>query len=199
MAICVALFSGTGIGGKHSLSMQGRVAMPGGTGARNVKTCLRSGNAVFDSGHKDASRFADRFSAAIAMRHGLEARVLLPDTGEREKAIAGNPCPEATAGPGTLHPGFPGAARETPDPERPESPGKSSERFHPGGRVFYVHAPEGVGGTRLAASAGKLPGIAMTDRNRRTVCDIRDMAKACGDDARQTLPAGRAARAGVGK
>ena len=73
--------------------------MPEGTGARNVKTCLQSGNAVVDGGHKGASRFADRFSAATRLRHGFGSPVLLPDPGEREKAITGNTSPRRQPAP----------------------------------------------------------------------------------------------------
>lgn len=57
-----------------------------------------------------------------------------------------------------------------------ESLRKGSERFRLIGSVFYLHAPEGVGRSRLAASAEKALGGPMTDRNWRTVCRLRDMA-----------------------
>jgi uncharacterized protein (DUF1697 family) len=41
--------------------------------------------------------------------------------------------------------------------------------------VFYPHAPEGVGKSKLAARAEKLLGVPMTDRNWRTVCKIMEM------------------------
>src|SRR5262245_43995429 len=41
-----------------------------------------------------------------------------------------------------------------------------SERFHLMDKVFYLHAPEGIGRSKLAANAEKLLGAPMTDRNR---------------------------------
>lgn len=53
---------------------------------------------------------------------------------------------------------------------------KDSERFCLIDDIFYLHAPEGVGRSKLAASSEKLLGVPMTDRNWNTVCRLRDMA-----------------------
>lgn len=45
----------------------------------------------------------------------------------------------------------------------------ASERFELTGRVFYLHAPEGIGRSKLAAGAEKALGVACTGRNWRTV------------------------------
>jgi uncharacterized protein (DUF1697 family) len=55
---------------------------------------------------------------------------------------------------------------------------KESERFELIDSVFYLHAPEGVGRSKLAANAEKLLGVPMTDRNWRTVCALWDIAQA---------------------
>jgi len=48
----------------------------------------------------------------------------------------------------------------------------TTERFSLADRVFYLHAPEGIGRSRLAASAERLLGVSATARNWRTVCAI---------------------------
>jgi uncharacterized protein (DUF1697 family) len=55
---------------------------------------------------------------------------------------------------------------------------KESERFELIDSVFYLHAPEGVGRSKLAANAEKLLGAPMTDRNWRTVCALWDITQA---------------------
>jgi len=55
---------------------------------------------------------------------------------------------------------------------------KDSERFRLIGRVFYLHAPEGVGRSKLASGSERLLGVPMTDRNWNTVCKLREMATA---------------------
>jgi uncharacterized protein (DUF1697 family) len=57
-----------------------------------------------------------------------------------------------------------------------ESLKTKSERFALNDRVFYLHAPDGIGRSKLAANAERALGVAMTDRNWRTICKVRDMA-----------------------
>jgi len=58
-----------------------------------------------------------------------------------------------------------------------ESLKSDSERFRLIGRVFYLHAPDGVGRSKLAAKAEKMLGVPMTDRNWRTVTTIQKLAQ----------------------
>jgi len=51
------------------------------------------------------------------------------------------------------------------------------ERFQLIDRVFYLHAPDGIGRSKLAANAERLLGVPMTDRNWRTVRALWDMAQ----------------------
>jgi uncharacterized protein (DUF1697 family) len=52
-----------------------------------------------------------------------------------------------------------------------------TERFQLLDHRFYLHAPDGVGRSRLAANAEKLLGVPMTDRNWSTVRKVWEMAK----------------------
>jgi uncharacterized protein (DUF1697 family) len=54
------------------------------------------------------------------------------------------------------------------------------ERFVLKDGVFYLHAPDGIGRSKLAANAEKLLGVALTGRNWRTVCRVMAMAKQYG-------------------
>jgi uncharacterized protein (DUF1697 family) len=56
MSTWVAFLRGINVGGKNSLPMKELVAMLESIGARNVKTYIQSGNAVFQSMEKDCSR-----------------------------------------------------------------------------------------------------------------------------------------------
>ena len=73
---------------------------------------------------------------------------------------------------------------DDPDVKGLESLKKDSERFRLIDRVFYLHAPEGVGRSKLAAGAERLLGVTMTDRNWRTVRKIGEMAKEADRRAR---------------
>jgi uncharacterized protein (DUF1697 family) len=173
----IAFFRAINVGGKNVLPMKGLVGILEGLGARNVKTYIQSGNVVFESSEKDASRLSSKMSQAIKKRFGFEPHVLLLELEDIERAIKKNPFPEAASDPQGLHAGFLASVPEKPDLEALESLKANRERFRLIDRVFYLYAPEGIGRSKLAAKAEKLLGVPMTDRNWRTVCKIREMAQ----------------------
>ena len=173
----VALFRGINVGGKNSLPMATLVSLLTDLGCRGVRTYIQSGNAVFESEVQDAGELAQAIRAAIGERCGFEPALFLLEPQDIEGAIRGNPFPEAEGDPQSLHVGFLAAVPSSPDLAGLESLRKDSERFHLTGRLFYLHAPEGVGRSKLAAAAERLLGVPVTDRNWRTVCKICDMLK----------------------
>jgi uncharacterized protein (DUF1697 family) len=157
--------------------MKELVASLEATGAREIKTYIQSGNAIFQSAEKNSSRISKRFTAEIKTRHGFEPHVLVLRLEELKKAMRENPFPEAEADPSSLHLGFLATKPKSPDLAKLSSLKKESERFHLSDHVFYLHAPEGVGKSKLAASSERLLGVSMTDRNWRTVCKVMEMAE----------------------
>jgi uncharacterized protein (DUF1697 family) len=142
----------------------------------NVKTYIQSGNVVFQCAQKAASQLASKLGIEINKRRGFAPHVLLLSLKEIEQAIAANPFPEAESDPTSLHLGFLDAVPTQPDLKKLESLKTKSERFALNDRVFYLHAPDGIGRSKLAANAERALGVAMTDRNWRTICKVRDMA-----------------------
>jgi len=172
----IALFRGINVGGKNSLSMQELVLLLEDMGARKIRTYIQSGNAAFQSAERDCSQLAGQLTAAIKKRHGFAPHVLILGRDTIDRAIAENPFPEAAADPASLHLVFLADLPKNPDLKKLASLKTASERFHLRERVFYLHAPQGVGRSRLAASVEKILGVPATDRNWRTVCKIREMA-----------------------
>lgn len=90
-------------------------------------------------------------------------------------AMAGNPFPEAELVPKTLHLAFFGES-----PTSADLPGLTAlclpnERFFLGDGVFYVHAPDGIGKSKLVERSERYLGVPITYRNWRTVCAMRDL------------------------
>ena len=158
------------------LAMEDLVATLEYTGARDVATYIQSGNAVFRSEEKDASFLSDRIRAAIEERHGFEPRVLLLGSDELERMLRSNPFPEAEAEPKRLHLYFLAASPERPDLDALEVIKGDHERFVVGDGVFYLHAPDGIGRSRLAAGVEKLLGVPATARNWSTASKVMEMA-----------------------
>ncbi len=177
MKTFIALFRGINVGGKNSLPMKELVAILEGLGAITVKTYIQSGNAVFLSDEKDLSKLADQIKLEIKKHRRFEPHVLILDLKDLKRAIQQNPFPEAEAAPQTLHAAFLADLPKKPDLKKLESLRSTSERFSLIDRVFYLHAPEGVGRSKLAANAERLLGEAMTDRNWRTVLAISKIAQ----------------------
>ena len=178
MKTYIALFRGINVGGKAKLPMKDLRAALEALGAQQVQTYIQSGNAVFQHAAEPAEGLAKRIGAEIQQRLGFEPAVLVLEPAQLEKAIAENPFPAAEAEPNTLHLGFLAAPPPHPDLEALEKLRMDSERFQLKGAIFYLHAPEGVGRSKLAAGAEKALGEPMTDRNWRTVQKIKEMLDA---------------------
>jgi uncharacterized protein (DUF1697 family) len=180
METCVLLLRGINVGGKGSLPMKELAAVLGKLGCRNVKTYIQSGNAVFQHENADLSKLAGQIGAGIRKRRGFAPHVLVLDRKAFQTILAKNPFPEAESDPKSLHVGFLDAVPAKPDLEKLESLRKKTERFRLIGKVFYLHAPEGVGRSKLAAASEKALGVPMTDRNWNTVAKLMEMLRESG-------------------
>jgi uncharacterized protein (DUF1697 family) len=180
MKTYIALFRGINVGGTNVLPMKDLVALLENIGSHNVKTYIQSGNAVFQNREENASLLSSKISAAIKEGHGFEPRVLLLTPEELERAIETNPFPEAESEPKTLHLQFLASMPKNPDLGALESIKSDRERFALRDKLFYLHAPDGIGRSKLAANTEKFLGVAITSRNWRTVCKVLTMLKQYG-------------------
>ena len=172
----VVLLRGINVGGRNALSTKELVIVLEDLGCSNVKTYIQSGNVILQSS-KNAPHLAERIGHEIERCHDFKPYVLLLNISEFEAAIAANPFPDAEADPKGLHFGFLDTAPADPDLKKLETLKTKSERFRLINKVFYLHAPDGVGRSKLAANSERLLGVSMTDRNWRTVSKIQDMAE----------------------
>ena len=180
MKTYVALFRGINVGGNNVLSMKNLVALLENIGSKNVKTYIQSGNAVFEHEEENSSLLSSRIRTTIKKSHGFEPQVLLLELEDIERAVRSNPFPEAESDPKTLHLYFLASMPNNPDLGVLESVKSDGERFALKDGVFYLHAPEGIGRSKLAANIEKVLSVAATGRNWRTVCKVMAMAKECG-------------------
>ena len=172
----IALFRGINVGGKNSLSMKELASTFESLGASKVRTYIQSGNVGFQYARKDVSGLVKKIGTEVRDRYGFQPYIFVMDLSKIERAMKMNPFPEAEAEPRSLHLGFLAVAPKKPDLKKLESLKKHSERFYLIDDIFYLHAPDGVGTSKLAASSEKLLGVPMTDRNWNTLCRLKDMA-----------------------
>jgi len=176
MTIYVALFRGINVGGKHILPMQDLRDLLAELGCENVRTYIQSGNAVF-SASDDRISLSAKITSTIEERFGFAPQVLLL-TIERLAAIASaNPYPEVEAAPKFLHVSFLTEKAGNADVDAINALKAESERFTLTDDALYLHAPDGIGRSRLAAKIDRHLGVSTTARNWRTVMKLLDLAK----------------------
>lgn len=176
--VWIALFRGINVGGHNLLPMRELTALLGKLGARDVKTYIQSGNAVFQHASDDASVLAQRITRAIDRGHGFAPRVLLLTRSQLEQAAAANPFLAHASAPSTVHLVFLAS-----DPPQPNVAGlnklkSATESFVLAGDRFYLHAPDGLARSKLASGVERLLGVEGTARNWRTVGKLLELAKA---------------------
>ena len=178
----IALFRGINVGGHNRLLMKDLRAALEGLGFINVKTYLQSGNVVFQGGSPDSGQISHDISHAISEGCQLTLEVFVLSLEELRSAIVSNPFPEGEGDPKSLHFSFLKSRPGSPDLAILESLRSPSEKFELIGNIFYLHAPDGIGRSKLAAKVEKSLGVVLTGRNWRTVNAIMSMASEIADE-----------------
>jgi uncharacterized protein (DUF1697 family) len=176
----IALFRGINVGGKNILPMKELAAGLESLGCEDVRTYIQSGNAVFRHVEPKPSNLASAIRSAIRESHGFAPEVLLLTRERLERAVISNPFPDAVAEPSRLHLFFLAATPESPDFDAIEKMRAETERFELTEDVAYLHAPAGIGRSKLAARVEKALGVAGTGRNWRSVTKILEIARSRG-------------------
>jgi uncharacterized protein (DUF1697 family) len=174
----IALLRGINVGGNNKLPMRDLVTILEGLGLQNVKTYIQSGNVVFQSEQTDQAQLSQAITNAIRQRYGFGPYVLILDLKSYGDALAANPFPEGEAEPKSLHLFFMDASPQTVDVAALDRVKAPNERYALLDRIFYLHAPDGIGRSKLAETLGKGWGVNITARNWRTVSEVMAMASA---------------------
>ncbi len=173
----IALLRGINVGGKHLLPMKALASELAELQLTNIRTYIQSGNVVLDADEKNGKALAKKITALIEARHGFAPHVLLLSRTAWQQAIDANPFPQATSDPQSLHFFFLDQPPNKPNLQALEQAKSATESYVLAGSVFYLHAPEGVGRSKLAATVEKQLGVPATARNYRTVEKIAELVK----------------------
>jgi len=190
MKTFVALFRGINIGGHHILPMKELAAILKQLNLHDVKTYIQSGNAVFRCKSRSAPLLSKEISSAIAGKYKFTPHVFVLELSEFKQALRTNPFQNAESAPKTLHVYFLESTPEKPAMKALQNIKRDSERIYLGKNVLFLHAPDGIGHSKLAQRAERLLGVQVTARNWRTVRMIMEIAEQCDS--------GKAAQAAVG-
>ena len=177
MTTYVALLRGINLGARNKIAMAELRELLGSLGHEDVRTHILSGNAIFRSRRRSASRLESELEAAIRKRFGLDIRVLIRTADELGAIVRDNPLPEAAPHGSRLFVLF---LDRNPDPERAKAIDPAAfdpEEFRFGNRVVYAWYKQGLTGSKLAAAlADKRLGVTTTARNWNTVTKLNELA-----------------------
>ncbi|MEZ5324434.1 MAG: DUF1697 domain-containing protein [Verrucomicrobiales bacterium] len=175
MQTWVALLRGINVGGRNILPMAKLRSLLESQNCRDVRTYIQSGNVVFRSAAKSRSKLSESLLDAIESEFVFRPGLMLLTAGEFLGAKACSPFSKAVAEPKTLHFFFLESEAKTPDIQSIAELAAPTETFQLTGRVFYLHAPDGIGRSKLAANVERKLGVAATARNYATVEKISEM------------------------
>ncbi|MEL7059373.1 MAG: DUF1697 domain-containing protein [Acidobacteriota bacterium] len=174
----IVLLRGINVGGRNRLPMAELRRRLEALAAASPRTYLQSGNAVVRSSPEIAGRLTADLPRAIEAAHGFKPWVLVLSHDALDVAMAANPFPEARGR--ELHLYFLCAEPGVFDIDQLEAVRRPNERYRLNGKVFYLHAPDGIGRSKLAGRVERVLGVESTARNRRTVEALLKLAAPSG-------------------
>lgn len=164
----VVLLRGVNVGGKNLLPMKELRTALESAGYRDVQSYIQSGNIVLDAKVQPADAIGSLIEAQFDVRCDVLAM-----TGEQLCAAA-KENPFRSAAGNTVHFYF---CKATPqlDAVKLSNIARASETYELRGDVFYLHAPDGIGRSKVVASVDACLGVSSTGRNLNTVNKIQDI------------------------
>lgn len=176
MSTCIAFFRGINVGAHNRLPMPELVDLFDTIGIRDARTYIQSGNVVFRCTRQQRPEVARRIGNAVQNSHGFQPGVLVITIQELEHAVAVNPYPEARKDHKSLHLWFLSEEPVDPDLDALNRVKSATECFTLHRKIFYLHAPDGIGQSRLAGRVEPALGVQATSRNWQTVTATLELA-----------------------
>ncbi|SEP57075.1 DUF1697 domain-containing protein [Thalassovita taeanensis] len=171
----VLLLRGVNVGGHGKLPMAALRDLLTQNGASAVQTYIQSGNVVMDHPEPDAAALCNNIAGQIAAQFGFRPAVLALSLPDLSNIVAEAPFVEQ-ADPKNLWfhifadaPADDTLARLTPDCT-------SDEVLSLKGRCLIVHAPKGIGKSKLPARIERAAGSVCTARNLNSLRAVMALA-----------------------
>lgn len=172
----IVLFRGINVGGKNIVTMKQLKEMLFGLGCQNVETYIQSGNVVLQHSESNPRVLSKKIANEVRVGFGFQPHILVLTLAQLQRAAENNPFPGAQADPKTLHLYFLAAPAENITFDIMEQIKKDNEAFKLIEQVFYLHAPDGIGRSKLAEKVEKLLAVPTTARNWNTVNKLLTLA-----------------------
>ncbi|NIY72852.1 DUF1697 domain-containing protein [Marivivens donghaensis] len=175
MQAYVALLRGINVGGNNKVPMAELKALAATLGWQNAKTYIASGNMTFAAEEADAAALQSAMKSAF----GLDIPTLVYDR-ETFDALA-NSCPFDPEQGKHVH-GFFCFSRPTVDQDALAQFKAESETLTASGQIVWLHAPDGIGRSKLVEKMHKVTtGTDTTARNLNTIRKLQEMLDQTAD------------------
>jgi len=176
MQFWVMLLRGINVGGNNIVPMKQLTSMLNTVGCENVRTYIQSGNVLLQHAQSDGETLAQNITMKMQQTFGFEPKILLLTLEQFQQAVSNNPFVLAQAEPKTLHLFFLTNPVTELNTEKLNSLKKINEEFKLINQVFYLHAPDGIGRSKLAEKAESILAVPTTARNWNTVSKLLSLA-----------------------
>lgn len=184
----VALLRGINVGGRNRVAMAELRAVVTSLAHTDVATYIQSGNVVFTCPETDTTAIAAALERAIAESLDVRPTVVVLSRDELSQVVADNPYPDET-NPKFLHAAFtsvqigPGQLAAIATAQQRATDKGSRDEAKVVGRTLFLHTPDGLGRSELAAQLARTGGPlatagSATVRNWATVTKLLAMCVA---------------------
>lgn len=164
----VIFLRGINVGGKNMLPMKELRSLLEANGLGNVRSYIQSGNILAKSQHISSSKIG----SLIESQFGFSPDIMILEISDFFKSIDNNPflSPDGK----TVH--FYFCERvPTIDKEKIEKYADKSEEYEIHGNVFYLHAPNGIGRSKLVSNLESCLNTRATGRNLNTIRKMQEL------------------------
>ncbi len=166
----VALLRGINVGGRGRVAMADLREVVASLGYEDVATYVQSGNVVFTAEAPDAAAL----EAAIAKRLDVSPAVVVLSREELEQVVARNPWPDERDGK-HLHVVFTAGEPDADVVAAAQEKAAGGDEARIVGGTLYMHTPNGLGRSKLAAELSRRGPKDGTARNWTTVTKLLAM------------------------
>lgn len=168
----VVLLRGINVGGNNIVPMKQLAQMLIDMDCEDVTTYIQSGNVLLQHPEINSQILAEQIASKMQHTFGFMPNILLLTLSQLEQAAANNPFPEAQSDPKTLHLYFLSEQSKQTNLDTLNNFKKANESFELVNNVFYLHAPDGIGRSKLAEKVEKTLAVPTTARNWNTVSKL---------------------------
>lgn len=183
MPTYVALLRGINVGGANRIAMTDLRAVVESLGHEDVATYIQSGNVAFTAPRTAPAKLASGLEAEIDRQLDIRCTVVVLTRSELERVAADNPFPDEP-NPKFVHAVFrqqrltAGDRAHLRTAQERAAAKESPDTVQVVGRTLYLHTPEGLGRSVLAAELGRRKGPDVTTtRNWATVSKLLSMVE----------------------